>query len=184
MRRSRSSTPDLPSRLPRRTEVAQPQCQAKDPNLRLALGGLAALVWGMEKNRISSLAPRLSSAPNVVDLVEVEPTPHNPLLPTRLSGEGDNGVASNALAGMPGQLFRPEAIEAMADELCRLAKEFKQRVGAQRLLPALGSLSAMGPLHGLLRKQLGSRLMVESVAVVAPEGEGEAGEPAELPGYL
>jgi len=114
-----------------------------------------ALGWGMEKNRISSLAPRLSSAPDVVDLVDVEPTPHNPLLPTGLSGEGDNG-ASNALAGTPGQLFRPEAIEAMADELCRLAKEFKQRVGAQRLLPALGSLSAMGPLHGLLRKQLDS----------------------------
>ena len=183
MRRSRSSTPDLPSRPPRRTEVAQPQRQAKDPSLGLALGGLVALVWGMEKNRISSLAPRLSSAPDVVDLVDVEPTPHNPLLPTRLSGEGDNG-ASNALAGTPGQLFRPEAIEAMADELCRLAKEFKQRVGAQRLLPALGSLSAMGPLHGLLRKQLGSRLMVESVAVVAPDEEGEAGEPGDLPGYL
>ena len=137
----------------------------------------------MEKNRISSLAPRLSSAPDVVDLVDVEPTPHNPLLPTGLSGEGDNG-ASNALAGTPGQLFRPEAIEAMADELCRLAKEFKQRVGAQRLLPALGSLSAMGPLHGLLRKQLGSRLMVESVAVVAPDEEGEAGELGDLPGYL
>ena len=137
----------------------------------------------MEKNRISSLAPRLSSAPDVVDLVDVEATPHNPLLPTGLSGEGDNG-ASNALAGTPGQLFRPEAIEAMADELCRLAKEFKQRVGAQRLLPALGSLSAMGPLHGLLRKQLGSRLMVESVAVVAPDEEGEAGEPGDLPGYL
>ena len=137
----------------------------------------------MEKNRISSLAPRLSSAPDVVDLVDVEPTPHNPLLPTRLSGEGDNG-ASNALAGTPGQLFRPEAIEAMADELCRLAKEFKQRVGAQRLLPALGSLSAMGPLHGLLRKQLGSRLMVESVAVVAPDEEGEAGESGDLPGHL
>ena len=137
----------------------------------------------MEKNRISSLAPRLSSAPDVVDLVDVEPTPHNPLLPTGLSGEGDNG-ASNALAGPPGQLFRPEAIEAMADELCRLAKEFKQRVGAQRLLPALGSLSAMGPLHGLLRKQLGSRLMVESVAVVASDEEGEAGEPGDLPGYL
>ena len=137
----------------------------------------------MEKNRISSLAPRLSSAPDVVDLVDVEPTPHNPLLPTGLSGEGDNG-ASNALAGTPGQLFRPEAIEAMADELCRLAKEFKQRVGAQRLLPALGSLSAMGPLHGLLRKQLGSRLMAESAAVAAPEEEGEAGKPADLPGYL
>ena len=134
----------------------------------------------MEKNRISSLAPRLSSAPDVVDLVDVEPTPHNPLLPTRLSGEGDNG-ASNALAGTPGQLFRPEAIEAMADELCRLAREFKQRVGAQRLLPALGSLSAMGPLHGLLGEQLGSRLMVESTAVVAPEEEGE---PGDLPGYL
>ena len=183
MRRSRSSTPGLPSRPPRRTEVAQPQRQAKDPSLRLALGGLVALGWGMEKNRISSLAPRLSSAPDVVDLVDVEPTPHNPLLPTRLSGEGDNG-ASNALAGTPGQLFRPEAIEAMADELCRLAKEFKQRVGAQRLLPALGSLSAMGPLHGLLRKQLGSRLMVESVAVVALDEEGEAGEPGDLPGYL
>ena len=184
MRRSRSSTPGLPSRPPRRTEVAQPQRQAKDPSLGLALGGLVALVWGMEKNRISSLAPRLSSAPDVVDLVDVEPTPRNPLLPTRLSGEGDNGAASNALAGTPGQLFRPEAIEAMADELCRLAKEFKQRVGAQRLLPALGSLSAMGPLHGLLRKQLGSRLMAESTAIVAPEGEGEAGEPADLPGYL
>ena len=183
MRRSRSSTPGLPSRPPRRTEVAQPQRQAKDPSLGLALGGLVALGWGMEKNRISSLAPRLSSAPDVVDLVDVEPTPHNPLLPTRLSGEGDNG-ASNALAGTPGQLFRPEAIEAMADERCRLAKEFKQRVGAQRLLPALGSLSAMGPLHGLLRKQLGSRLMVESVAVVASDEEGEAGEPGDLPGYL
>ena len=140
----------------------------------------------MEKNRISSLALRLSPAPDVVDLVDVEPTPHNPLLPTRLSGEGDNG-ASNALAGTPDQLFRPEAIEAMADELCRLAREFKQRVGAQRLLPALGSLSAMGPLHGLLGEQLGSRLMVESTAVVAPEEEGEAGEPGEpgdLPGYL
>ena len=140
----------------------------------------------MEKNRISSLTPRLSPAPDVVDLVDVEPTPHNPLLPTRLSGEGDNG-ASNALAGTPDQLFRPEAIEAMADELCRLAREFKQRVGAQRLLPALGSLSAMGPLHGLLGEQLGSRLMVESTAVVAPEEEGEAGEPGEpgdLPGYL
>ena len=183
MRRSRSSTPGLPSRPPRRTEVAQPQRQAKDPSLGLALGGLVALGWGMEKNRISSLAPRLSSAPDVVDLVDVEATPHNPLLPTGLSGEGDNG-ASNALAGPPGQLFRPEAIEAMADELCRLAKEFKQRVGAQRLLPALGSLSAMGPLHGLLRKQLGSRLMVESVAVVASDEEGEAGEPGDLPGYL
>ena len=183
MRRSRSSAPDLPSRPPRRTEVAQPQRPAKDPSLGLARGGLVALGWGMEKNRISSLAPRLSSAPDVVDLVDVEATPHNPLLPTGLSGEGDNG-ASNALAGTPGQLFRPEAIEAMADELCRLAKEFKQRVGAQRLLPALGSLSAMGPLHGLLRKQLGSRLMVESVAVVAPAEEGEAGEPGDLPGYL
>ena len=183
MRRSRSSTPGLPSRPPRRTEVAQPQRPAKDPSLGLARGGLVALGWGMEKNRISSLAPRLSSAPDVVDLVDVEPTPHNPLLPTRLSGEGDNGV-SNALAGTPGQLFRPEAIEAMADELCRLAKEFKQRVGAQRLLPALGSLSAMGPLHGLLRKQLGSRLMVESVAVVASDEEGEAGELGDLPGYL
>ena len=183
MRRSRASAPDLPSRPPRRTEVAQPQRQAKDPSLRLALGALVALGWGMEKNRISSLAPRLSSAPDVVDLVDVEATPHNPLLPTGLSGEGDNG-ASNALAGPPGQLFRPEAIEAMADELCRLAKEFKQRVGAQRLLPALGSLSAMGPLHGLLRKQLGSRLMVESVAVVAPDEEGEAGESGDLPGYL
>ena len=153
------------------------------PSQGLALGGLVALVWGMEKNRISSLAPRLSPAPDVVDLVDVEPTPHNPLLPTRLSGEGDN-EAGNALAGTPDQMFRPEAIEAMAGELCRLAREFKQRIGARRLLPALGSLSAMGPLHGLLGEQLGSRLMVESVAGVAPKEEDEVGEPADPPGYL
>ncbi len=143
-----------------------------------------ALVLGMEKNRISSFAPRLSPAPDVVDLVDFEPTSHNPQLATRRPVEGDNG-ASNVRAGEPGQLLCPEAIEAMADELCRLAREFKQRVGAQRLLPALGSLSAMGPLHGLLSEQLGSQLVVESVRVVAPEEEeGGVGEPGDLPGYL
>jgi hypothetical protein len=39
-------------------------------------------------------------------------------------------------------------------------------------------------LHGLLGEQLGSRLMVESVAGVAPKEEDEVGEPADLPGYL
>ena len=81
------------------------------------------------------------------------------------------------------QLFHiREAIEGMADELCRLAKEFKRRVAARKLLPALASLSAVGPLHELLNQQLGSSLMAESVRVQdspeVPDGPGD------LPGYL
>ncbi len=60
-------------------------------------------------------------------------------------------------------LFHHTATVSMADELCRLAREFKRRVSARELLPALTALSALGPLHEILIQQFVTRLMTESV---------------------
>ena len=143
--------------------------------------GVASLVSSMRRKHTISSGPRLSSVP---DIAEGSITTTGPGNPQPAIGPPDGGIEEGKALRleMLGPMCRPEAIEGMADELCRFAKEFKRRVAARKLLPALASLSAVGPLHELLNQQLGSSLMAESVRVQdsseVPDGPGD------LPGYL
>lgn len=65
-------------------------------------------------------------------------------------------------------LFHQEALVGMAAEVHRLAREFRRRVNAGDLLPALTALSALAPLHELLTQQMAARLITESTVAPTP----------------
>ncbi len=84
------------------------------------------------------------------------------------------GTPSGSVVQAEVALFHHAATAAMADELCRLARDVRRRVKARELLPALTALTALGPLHEMLVQQFVTRLMTESAAPPNPPSQVEA----------
>ena len=74
-------------------------------------------------------------------------------------------------------MYCDQLLNEMCEELCRLATDVRRQVRKERVLPALGSLTALEPLRNLLSRQLSTRL-VHSGADTPLSDQGH------VPGYL
>jgi hypothetical protein len=94
--------------------------------------------------------------------------------------------AAMALVEAPSLHFRDEALTAMCDELCRVARSIRRQVRDGNVLAALGSLAAVEPLHSLLSGELAARLLCGNVVPeTARSGPVSVNGPqARTPGYL
>ena len=114
-----------------------------------------------------------------------------------ISVVGGNGVHANG-ANAPEvdapkiqfeqPMLHQAALVAMADEVTRLAREFRRRVNNHELLPILSTGSALGQILEILNQQFATRLWAEGAAPPAsrePVGSHEFGEETTvIPGYL
>ena len=109
-----------------------------------------------------------------------------------MEANGNGQYDENGQHDENGQVVPPmlhqAALTAMADEVTRLSREFRRRINAQELLPALAAITALGPLLEMLGQQCAGRLWTEGVN--PPVVNGMGGEPEEVevatvfPGYL
>jgi hypothetical protein len=113
----------------------------------------------------------------VADIVDEQNGPVSDGLPNPGFSTPSSEAASELQAQMttPNNvpLFHQEALIEMAMEVYRLAREFRRRVNAEDLLPALTTLSALAPLHELLTQQMAARLMTESTVTPTPHQQIE-----------
>ena len=108
------------------------------------------------------------------------------------NGVHANGANANSENAPEIQFEQPmlhqAALAAMADEVTRLAREFRRRVNNQELLPILSTGSALGQILEILNQQFATRLWAEGAAPPAtrePAGSHEFGEETTvIPGYL